>query len=54
MLWEAILEKVQRYWPISVLLSALTFLANIELVEEYAGHFSTLLQNWRAILHGLF
>jgi len=44
-------DKATRFWPISILLMAFTFLSQIEEVEKFSKYLSQFLDEWQQALH---
>lgn len=46
-------EKLEKFWPISILLMAFTFLTGIEEVEKFSKYLNQFLNEWRMFLKGV-
>jgi len=43
----------EKFWPVSILLMAFTFLSQLEQVVKFSAYLSYALHSWRSFIHGI-
>lgn len=43
----------EKFWPVSILLMAFTFLSQLEQVMKFSAYLSYALHSWRSFIHGI-
>lgn len=44
---------IEKFWPVSILLMAFTFLSQLEQVVKFSAYLSYALHSWRSFIHGV-